>query len=139
MTSEHGGSAPAWTRGLLAYVNMTDFNREQVPSCSALREAAVRHFRGVLHVSIVHVVLHCAWMSALNMDVCIAQDCIPHAHLYYTSGAASQMWGCPVWIENCALHFVPRHFGWASRMGYPPGKVVMYAPCKPTLGLHQGL
>lgn len=33
MTSEHGGIAPAWTRGLLAYGNTTDFNREWVPSC----------------------------------------------------------------------------------------------------------
>lgn len=91
VTSEHGGNAPAWTRGFVAYGNMTDFKREQVPSCRAIREAAVRHFRGLLDVSIAHTVLRCAWRAVLNMDVCIEQDCIPHAHLYSTSGAASHM------------------------------------------------
>lgn len=56
------------------YGNTTYFNREQVcPAARAITEAAARHFRGVVHVSIVHTVLCCAWRTALNMYACIAR------------------------------------------------------------------
>lgn len=113
VTSEHGGSAPAWTRGLLAYGNVTDFSREQVPCCQGYYRASSETLLWCFPC------LHCTCGAALN-----TQDHIPHAYLYCTSGATSHVWGCTICIETCALHFVPRHFGWASRVGYAPGKVV---------------
>lgn len=73
VTSEHGGNAPTWNRGLLAMgTRLILTESRSSPAARAITEAAVRHFRGVVHVSIVHTVLCCAWRTVLNMHVCIA-------------------------------------------------------------------
>lgn len=121
VTSEHGGNAPAWTRGLLAYGNMIDFNREQVLCCQVITEAAARCFacQHCAHWALLcmencieYACLHCTCGAALN-----AQNPIPQAHLCCTSGAASHMWVCTVCIENCALQPLSQgtlggHPGW---------------------------
>lgn len=99
----------------------------------AIAEPVARYDCGVLRASIAHTGLHCTCISALH-----TQGCIAHAYLHCTYGAAFHIWGCIACTENsCALHLVPRHFGWPPRWGIPRGNCS--APCKPrALNLHQG-
>lgn len=121
-TSEHGGDAPALSRGLTANGASLTASRCCAARGFAIAGCVLRLGHGILHASVVHAVLHCKSVPAL----CI-WGCFAHAGLRWMCMAALQrgglhcnVWGCIAHAESCwALHVVPGHFGWAPRWGTP--------------------